>query len=189
MEEFVFVFLMIFMVYIAIYYVSLIMTIIGKWTLFTKANVEGWKALIPLYNTYIFGEIAGVNPWWYLIILLSFIISVIFHEFIIFALLIIFYFIITFVLSVAKSFGKGFLFALGLMFMGPIFYMILGLSPNIKYQGRSRVDPIGNLFTSRKPADESNNNVNGQRILKFCPWCGNEFLDTDKFCSKCGKMR
>lgn len=39
--------------------------VVAQWKLFTKAGVEGWKSIIPLYNTYKMIEIAfsGTKNW------------------------------------------------------------------------------------------------------------------------------
>lgn len=39
--------------------------VVAQWRLFTKAGVEGWKSIIPLYNTYKMIEIAfsGTKNW------------------------------------------------------------------------------------------------------------------------------
>ena len=44
-----------------------IVTIIGMWKLFEKAGYDGWKAIIPFYNSYILTEISGQNGWMFLL--------------------------------------------------------------------------------------------------------------------------
>ena len=41
--------------------------IVANWKLFTKAGVEGWKAIIPYYNTYVMCQIAGTNIIWFIL--------------------------------------------------------------------------------------------------------------------------
>ena len=41
----------------------------GMWKLFEKAGEPGWKAIIPIYNTYIMIKLAG-RPWWWLLLFL-----------------------------------------------------------------------------------------------------------------------
>lgn len=83
----------------------------GIWATFVKAGEYGWAALIPIYNLIVFLRIAG-KPWWwvflFLIPLVNIVIGIIVH------------------IDVAKNFGKGVGFALGLIFLGFIFYPILG---------------------------------------------------------------
>lgn len=49
----------------------LVFLLIGYKKLFNKCNEKGWQAFIPIYNTYILGEIAGVH-WYYSLIANSF---------------------------------------------------------------------------------------------------------------------
>ncbi len=50
-------------------YVIIVATIAGLWKIFEKAGEQGWKALIPVYNYYIWLKILK-KPWWWIIILL-----------------------------------------------------------------------------------------------------------------------
>ncbi|MFQ3274945.1 MAG: hypothetical protein ACI9SF_000078 [Candidatus Nanohaloarchaea archaeon] len=51
------------------------------WKAFEKAGVDGWKAIIPIYNLYLVLKIAGVTPW----ILLAFFIPILSPVFIFYA--------------------------------------------------------------------------------------------------------
>ena len=51
----------------------LVFLLIGYKKLFNKCNEHGWQAFIPIYNTYILGEIAGVH-WYYSLLANSFLI-------------------------------------------------------------------------------------------------------------------
>ena len=87
-----------------------ILMIAALWKIFEKAGEPGWAAIIPIYNLYILLKVAGRPGWWillYLIPFVNFIISIIVS------------------IDVAKRFGKGTGFALGLVFLPFIFYPIL----------------------------------------------------------------
>ncbi len=45
-----------------------ILSIVGLWKVFTKAGEQGWKSLIPIYNSYILFKIAGKKFTAYLIL-------------------------------------------------------------------------------------------------------------------------
>lgn len=105
-------------VYLAIF----VLVIAGFWKVFEKAGHPGWAAIVPIYNIYILTQIAG-RPWWWL--LLCFIPFV---NFIILAIISI---------DVAKAFGKGTGFGVGLWLLGAIFYPILGFG-DAQYQGPAR---------------------------------------------------
>lgn len=46
-------------VYLAIFVLYAIPALYTNWKLFEKAGKPGWAAIIPIYNTYVMGEIAG----------------------------------------------------------------------------------------------------------------------------------
>ncbi len=89
-----------------------VLYIVGLWTVFTKAGQPGWAAIIPIYNVYILLKVAGRPGWWLLLFLIPIVNLVI-------AILV--------AIDVAKAFGKGVGYGLGLFFLGFIFYPMLGL--------------------------------------------------------------
>ncbi|VAX02160.1 Signal peptidase I [hydrothermal vent metagenome] len=89
----------------------LIFFIASFWKIYTKAGQPGWACIIPIYNTIVLLKIAG-RPWWWLLLM--------------FIPLVNFIIIIIFYIDIAKSFGKGVGFGLGLIFLGIIFFPILG---------------------------------------------------------------
>jgi uncharacterized membrane protein YhaH (DUF805 family) len=98
-----------------------ILMIAAWWKIFTKAGQPGWASIIPIYNLYIWCKIVG-RPWWWILLML-----IPFVNFII---------IIILCIDLAKSFGKGVGFGLGLLFLGIIFFPILGFG-GAQYQGPS----------------------------------------------------
>jgi len=88
-----------------------IIELMAMWNIFTKAGKPGWAVLIPIYNLYIVLEIVGREWWWLLFMLIPIVNAV---------------FLIILVFDLAKSFGKGTGFALGLLFLDLIFILILG---------------------------------------------------------------
>ena len=88
----------------------IVLMIAALWKVFEKAGEPGWAAIVPIYNFYILLKVAGRPGWWlllYLIPFVNFIISIIVS------------------IDVAKRFGKGTGFALGLVFLPFIFYPML----------------------------------------------------------------
>ena len=49
---------------------ALAFSIRGLWLIFEKAGHEGWKAIIPVYHHVILTRIAGLSAWWTLPLLL-----------------------------------------------------------------------------------------------------------------------
>lgn len=93
--------------------------IASVWKVFTKAGQPGWASIVPIYNAYILLKIAGKPGWWLLLLFIPLVNIVIG---------------IIVAIDLAKSFGKGAGFGVGLAFLGFIFYPILGFG-SATYQG------------------------------------------------------
>jgi hypothetical protein len=102
-----------------------LLVIVAMWKVFTKAGQPGWASIIPIYYVYIWCKIVGRPGWWVILMLIPLV-----------------NFIILIILSIdmAKSFGKGVGFGLGLAFLGIIFLPILGFG-SAQYQGPSVGSP------------------------------------------------
>lgn len=106
-------------VYMIVVLVISVLTIIARWKVYTKAGKPGWGSLIPFYSNYCLFDIAWGNGW---LFLLGFVPCVNF------VVAIMLYF------KLAKAFGKGTGFGLGLVFLNTIFILILGFD-NSQYIG------------------------------------------------------
>lgn len=91
----------------------------GLWKVFEKAGEPGWAVIIPIYNVYVLIKISG-NAWWWLILFLIPVVNILAA--------------VKISIDVAKKFGQGIPFALGLMFFSFIFYPLLGFG-DYQYQG------------------------------------------------------
>lgn len=103
-----------------ILYIAIIVFLIASvWKTFTKAGQPGWASLVPIYNIIVMLKIAGRPAWWFLLFLIP-VVSI----------------IIAFIvmIDIAKSFGKGAGFGIGLIFLGIIFWPMLGFG-SATYQG------------------------------------------------------
>ena len=101
---------------------SIIMTailIVSMWKIYKKADENGWASIIPVYNILIFAKITMGNPIMGLLLFLP-CIGIIF-QFIMYA-------------KLAKVFGKGKGFALGIIFLPFIFLPILAFG-DAEYTG------------------------------------------------------
>lgn len=97
--------------------------IAGMWKVFVKAGVEGWKSIIPIYNLVILYKLVGLNPW----LILTCLIPCVGATVLLVINCIAYY-------KLALAFGKGTGFAIGLMFLSPIFMCILGFG-KAEFQG------------------------------------------------------
>ena len=94
--------------------------LVATWKLYFKAGRPGWASLIPIYTTVVFCRICGRSGWLTLALMIPGV-NV----------------IVSIMLSVdlARVFGRGTGFALGLIFLSPIFFPILAFGSS-RYVGR-----------------------------------------------------
>ncbi len=122
------------------------LSLIGKFFIFEKMGMPGWKSLIPIYSDYLlFRELIGAGYFWGYIA--SALLAGSCSAFVTIGLVsgvMEFLFIITAVAactvtiaiqiklahSLSKSFGHGIGYTFGLIFIEPIMLMILGLGNN-----------------------------------------------------------
>ena len=99
--------------------------LVATWKLYSKAGRPGWASLIPIYTTVVFCRICGRSGWLTLALMIPGV-NV----------------IVSIMLSVdlARVFGRGTGFMLGLIFLSPIFFPILAFGSS-RYVGR----PSGRL--------------------------------------------
>ncbi len=96
---------------ILLYLAFMIFILAAFWKVFVKAGQPGWACLIPIYNAYIMLKIAGRPGWWlilYLVPLVNIVIAILVS------------------VDIARKFGRGVGFGIGLILLGFIFYPILG---------------------------------------------------------------
>lgn len=102
-----------------------IVTIVAMWKLFKKAGKPGWASIIPIYNTYTLFDIVypghGIK---FLLMLIPFVNI---------------YIGIKCYIDLAKAFGKSGAYALGLIFLNPIFMCILGFDSSVYAYGANHI--------------------------------------------------
>ena len=103
----------------------IVLYIVGAWKVYEKGNQPGWACLIPFYNIYVLLKIVGRPGWWLILYLIPFVNIVIW---------------IIVSLDLAKSFGRGTGFGIGLAFLGFIFAPILGFGSDT-YKGPPNATP------------------------------------------------
>ncbi len=97
--------------------------IISMWKIFEKAGVEGWKAIIPVYNGWVLAEIAGKPGWWALVGL-----GAIIPLLGIFAGIAAFVLYVLIAIELAKAFGKDTVYAVLLILVPVVGFPILAFS-------------------------------------------------------------
>ncbi len=93
-----------------IYLAFMVLMVASLWKIYDKAGEPGWAAIIPIYNVIVLLKIVGRPIWWLLLLMIPFV------NFIIAILVMI---------DLAKSFGQGAGYGLGLVFLPFIFSPML----------------------------------------------------------------
>jgi len=88
-----------------------VLEIVAIWFVFVKAGEPGWAVLIPIYNYLVMIKIAG-KPWWFILLMLIPVVNIVI------AVLVLH--------GISTNFGKDAGFTIGLIFLGFIFFPILG---------------------------------------------------------------
>ncbi len=99
-----------------------IFIIAGVWKAFAKAGKPGWACLVPIYNVIVMLEMARKPVWWIILFLIPFVQLVV---------------AIIVYIEIAKNFGKGAGFGIGLALLSPIFWPILGFG-DAQYIGQAQ---------------------------------------------------
>ncbi len=120
--------------------------IIAFWKIFTKAGEPGWKSIIPVYSGYVQYKITW-KPMWFWVMFAATIVysmasqfmtngstSMILSAIVFIASIVMLVIQIISYVKLSRSFGHGIGFALGLIFLYPIFVLILGYGSS-EYKG------------------------------------------------------
>lgn len=88
-----------------------VVLVVAAMKVFSKAGRQGWAVLIPVYNLLVALKIAGKPLWWALLFLIPGV-NLVAHALV--------------GVAIARKFGKGPLFGLGIAYLPFIFVPILG---------------------------------------------------------------
>ena len=94
-----------------IYLAIVVIVIAGMWKTFEKAGQPGWGCIIPIYNIYLMTKIAAKPAWWvimFFIPLVNIVFAIMLYN------------------EIAKKFGQGIGFTIGLILLPFVFFPILG---------------------------------------------------------------
>src|SRR2546423_1575157 len=84
------------------YFAIIILLIAAMWKVFSKAGQPGWAAIIPIFNMYVLCKVAGRPGWWVILMLIPLVNLII---------------LIIVNIDIAKNFGKGVGFGIGMIFL------------------------------------------------------------------------
>ena len=132
-------------IYVGIAFIWWLLQIIANWRIFTKDGESGWKSIIPLYGDYVSYRIAWQTSYFWLIFILGIVASgiegaanpngdnMMLMAIVALIRLIIALIGIMYSVKLARAFGRGTGFAIGLIFLQPIFMLILGFGDDPYY--------------------------------------------------------
>ena len=96
-----------------------VLVIASVWKVFVKAGQPGWGAIVPIYNLILMLTIAKRPLWWVILMIIP-IVSIVIA--------------IVVCIDIARNFGKGPGFGIGLALLGFIFFPVLAFG-DAEYQG------------------------------------------------------
>jgi hypothetical protein len=88
-----------------------VLVIASMWKIFTKAGQKGWAAIVPILNIVVLLKVVHRELWWIILFLIpcvSFVAAFVVY------------------IDLAKAFGKGLGYGLGLIILPFIFFPVLG---------------------------------------------------------------
>ena len=67
----------VFLIFFAIFFIAIaVVLLIGRWKFYKKAGKNGWEAIIPFYSDWVLVEIAGLDWYWFLTLIASWIFAI-----------------------------------------------------------------------------------------------------------------
>ena len=106
-------------VYLIVILAVSIVLIVALWKVYVKAGEPGWAAIVPFYSNYVLFKLAMGNGWLFLLCLIPYVGMIAPY---------VAYFML------AKKFGKGTGFGIGMIFLTVIFLPILAFG-SAEYEG------------------------------------------------------
>ena len=88
-----------------------VLALVGMWKVFEKAGQPGWGCIIPIYNIYLLTQIAQKPGWWVIMFFIP-LVNIVF-AFLLYS-------------EIAKKFGQGIGYAIGLLLVPFILFPLLG---------------------------------------------------------------
>ncbi len=100
--------------------------VIGLWGVFAKAGRPGWWALVPIFDLFVLLRVVG-RPWWLAVLFFVPLVDLV-------VAIVVYY-------ALAKSFGKGIGYTVGLLVVGFVLVPVLGFG-SAEYLGPGGVADV-----------------------------------------------
>ena len=129
-----------------------VLMIVSLWKIFKKAGKPGWASIVPIYNIYIMCEIAE-KEWWYILLLCVPFVNI--------------YAMIVLYNGMAKRFGKGGGFVVGMILLPVVFFPMLAFGKDATtVNNHSNISNENNMADNTLGANANTvPNMNGQTAM------------------------
>ncbi len=168
----------------------IVVEVIASWKFFQKCGKNGWESIIPIYNSWIKVEIAGLNWWWFLFLIFSVLGSISGNDSykVLVGIVPLFgNFVCNYNLS--KKFHQDTGFAILMTLFPWLMIPIIAFSKKYQYDCSVVVSKNG-IFKDDSNVDTSfSNSTNTNSNSSYCINCGTKLSSDDKFCPNCGKEK
>ena len=143
----------------------IVVGVIGLWKIYKKAGKSGWESIIPFYSYWVLVEIAGLNWWWFLLVISNSLTTLLGVESLstvtnlasLFATFNIYY-------NIAKKFNKSNGTAVCAGLFSGIFILIFGFSKDEVYDINIPVSKNGVFGTPEMPKYNNMNNMSNSSL-------------------------
>ena len=181
-----------FLLFFVIFMIAIIVVeVIALWKFFQKCGKNGWESIIPIYNSWVEVEIAGLNWWWFLFLIFSVFVYVSdmdSYKVLVGIVPLFGNFVCNY--NLARKFHQDTGFAILMTLFSRIMIPIMAFSE--KYQYDSSVVVSKNGIFKDNPHDDNSfqsTQVNTNQNVSYCMYCGTKLNENDKFCPNCGKEK
>ena len=148
---------------------------VGRWQLFRKMGIDGWKSTVPYYNTYVLlGELYhDKSVFWKMMFIPIYRV----------------YLFVKFYIDLGNAFGVPTSWKWGMIFLNFVFIPLVGMSEYEYLDGAKGTKDrfvLGGveLFPQKNDIPFKAKDLNADAV---CPNCGATLRAGAKFCTKCGK--
>ena len=133
--------------YVVIMLAISVLMIVSYWKMFVKAGKPGWAAIVPIYNVIVMCEIAE-KPWWWVLLLCVPIANI----------------CVIFVVynGIAKKFGKGTGYTVGMILLPIIFIPMLAFGKNNVLSDDMSTSAAGDVQNDFNDVSSNNSNAGYQ---------------------------
>ncbi len=186
-----------FLLFFVIFMIAIIVVeVIASWKFFQKCGKNGWEAIIPIYNSWIKVELAGLNWWWFLFLIFSFLVSVSGNDsYKVFVGIVPLFgnFVCNYNLS--KKFHQDTGFTILMTLFPWVMIPIMAFSEKYQYDNSVIVSKNGifkddnHVDTSFSNSTNTNSSTHVNSNSSYCINCGTKLSSDDKFCPNCGKEK